>query len=556
MTNDQIGILPDETRPEGGYAIVLLRYLTTVPEELEFSISALVDDTDDPDCEPEWSLAGLRPIGANMTPGGLAVQIGPDVVDAPELQPGTPVSLKFPAVGIVAELSWPDLPLSIPQKLAAPVVDASEFRLQETQGTEGADETSLGAAWVATADEALQGTEPVMFDESAGRLGAQLGEALSDVEPAVDDDATALSAKLVAAADEALSGRQFSGPDGEVVSTAQPVEGGEERLSYGEHGDAEVVHETTLDARLVAAASEAMLGAEPVAGDGATKATSTSTPVEASSYTALEMPSKQPVSPLLPAPGDAEMGTSPLLAAPRPLSLKPPHTLDVGREGSIAMSPRGDDAAFSGAPLSVEVERNWLSLLLGIIAIPAVLMAIWTTISAGTTQPGANAALAHRASSDWVTRIFAVNDTSPSGVDATKMTANEVLKKAENAIFERGSDPNLAERKYWLRKSISSLLAEPGSRWAVTQLGALHTASEGERGQPDYITAKVLWELASASGDTVAKCFLSQLYELGLGVFADKEKAEQWYRRAQADGGCNIRQERPASAFMNNAAKP
>ena len=96
------------------------------------------------------------------------------------------------------------------------------------------------------------------------------------------------------------------------------------------------------------------------------------------------------------------------------------------------------------------------------------------------------------------------------------------------------------------------MLAKPDSRWAITQLGALHTArTDATKQQPDYQTAKTLWEIASASGDTVATCFLAHLYELGLGVRADRDSAATWYRRAKDRGGCNIKHERLAPALTN-----
>ena len=115
----------------------------------------------------------------------------------------------------------------------------------------------------------------------------------------------------------------------------------------------------------------------------------------------------------------------------------------------------------------------------------------------------------------------------------------------------RTEPADLAERKFWLRKSISLLLAQPESRWAATQLGTLRAASPKPEHQPDYHSAKTLWEIASASGDTVAMCFLAQLYELGLGVIASQEKAKQWQERAARRGGCKANHARPMPALTN-----
>jgi hypothetical protein len=195
------------------------------------------------------------------------------------------------------------------------------------------------------------------------------------------------------------------------------------------------------------------------------------------------------------------------------------------------------------------MKRTWLGIALAVLALPVMLYALWPSIPSSATATGN--ALRQLANSDWVTRILAVGNLSPSGFDASNVSADEALKRAERAIFENGGQPNLEERKFWLRKSITLLLGEPESRWAITQLGALQTGPTETRQKPDYSAAKSLWEVASASGDTVATCFLSQLYELGLGVAPNEEQARKWQERAAAQGGCNLQLQRSAPALTN-----
>lgn len=128
MTQPLIDISADQSKPEGGHAIVLVRDITEMPDPLQFRISALPDDPDDAESTTEWSLGEHKPIAAGLTPDGLVMKIGPVVVDAPELQPGTPVVFALTSASVSVELSWPDLPVTIPASLPAPLMDPSELR--------------------------------------------------------------------------------------------------------------------------------------------------------------------------------------------------------------------------------------------------------------------------------------------------------------------------------------------------------------------------------------------------------------------------------------------
>jgi hypothetical protein len=74
----------------------------------------------------------LRPRGQRITRDGVDLLIGPEVVGAPALQPGTRVAIYVPSVDAHAELQWPSLPL-----LRAPRVEGAE--------NDGAGQPSGGA---------------------------------------------------------------------------------------------------------------------------------------------------------------------------------------------------------------------------------------------------------------------------------------------------------------------------------------------------------------------------------------------------------------------------
>ena len=457
MTQHLIDISPDSSKPEGGHAIVLVRAIKEMPEPLNISISALHDNADRHDAHEAWTLDDEHPLTARLVADGLELQIGPDLVDAPELQPGTPVVFSIPSAAVQAELLWPDLPVTIPPNLADPVMDPALLRALKI--------------------------------ENAQRVAAEA------------EAAKALERNIAASIERETKARQ-------APVDAQPLN---------------LAHLADVSATIA----------------------KTKVPTKAAATMAAKAPKLQSI-PLnlamdpandVALPAKLDTGTIPSTAS---LTASPPDKLSTSQD---VVAPHQHDTSN---------RRNWLSLVLALIAVPAILFAFWPSISSRIgDQAGVKGASETLASADWVTHILGVGDISPDGVDASRVSASEALKRAEAAIFSADGSTNLAERKFWLRKSISLLLAEPETRWAVTQLGTLHTAPSAPKQQPDYHSAKALWELASASGDTVATCFLAQLYELGLGIIASKEKAQQWHERAAQRGGCNVQRERPKSTLTN-----
>ena len=123
---------------------------------------------------------------------------------------------------------------------------------------------------------------------------------------------------------------------------------------------------------------------------------------------------------------------------------------------------------------------------------------------------------------------------STKGVDAKGLPAAKVL---ENAIASAAAGPaDSEEGAFWRKRYITGALGSDRTLRALTQLGSVYAEPTGHA--PDFIKARLVWEIASAAGDPVAMCFLGQLHENGLGVAPDKRAALQWYDRAKAAGGC------------------
>ena len=317
MTQPLIDISADASKPEGGHAIVLVRAVAEMPDPLLFTISALPDDPYDPSSDVEWSLGEHKPIAARLTPDGLVMKIGPDIVDAAELQPGTPVVFAVTSAGISAELGWPDLPVTIPSSLPAPLMDPSDLRAHKIE------EAKHDSAQ-AEADKALVDA----IAESIAR-DPPLSRAPSSAEP---------PQKVVNLAD--------------ISAAVAP---------------AAAIGRTELDdvLKTVAPATAKALALQLVPLNLAVDQSATDRPQSDEAV-------------------DRAM-------TPSPSSLSAARDVVPAAQKIIATHERDGRAS-----------RNWLSIVLTIIAIPAILFSFWPSLSGRIGDQGTvNGPMAQLASSDW-----------------------------------------------------------------------------------------------------------------------------------------------------------
>lgn len=130
---------------------------------------------------------------------------------------------------------------------------------------------------------------------------------------------------------------------------------------------------------------------------------------------------------------------------------------------------------------------------------------------------------------------LSVGAISPRGTSAAATTATRALENA-NALLS-GTNRDTEEAAFWLRRYITGTIGNDRTTRALTQLGSVYAEPVGGAA-PDYVKARLLWELAGAAGDPVAMCFLGLLHENGLGSAPDKRTALQWYERSKLAGGC------------------
>lgn len=415
-----IHVVPDSGRPEGGHAIIRLDGIWLLPEAATFRIEPL-DDTVALDKLTGWPAGDRRPNDIRTTSRGIELLIGPEIVEAPDLLPGTPVSVSVPAAELDVEIRWPDLPLSRNLDLAvanggrarSPIVAADSLK------TRSVTTAAVGSASVV---DSLHSGKPNGLAQLSRRDGA-----LRTLE----------TKPSAAERDEAANGS---------------------------------------------------LLAAPLAANGAARMQ----PIGADSGV-LKRPLEQ-------AANDTGPATQPMATPTRD-----------GRTGGGFSSPL-------------------LPLLGGLVVTAGLLAVVWFNLPGGFAKKPAEPF--------ELGEIFVAGDTSPLGHGAKGVTRDQALYLANQYVHGTGGQPqDKAEAAFWLKKALSQQLSNEQMRWALTQLGSVY-AVPGPQTDPNYIAARLVWELAGASGDPIALCFSGRLHEKGLGVPVDKEKARTHYERAQSLGGC------------------
>ncbi len=125
---------------------------------------------------------------------------------------------------------------------------------------------------------------------------------------------------------------------------------------------------------------------------------------------------------------------------------------------------------------------------------------------------------------------------SPRGVAANEISAAKALDMAQTYLQGAAGSRDADEGAFWLKRYLAGALGEDRNLRALTHLGSVYAKPTGRA--PDYVKARMVWEMAGAFGDPVALCFVGALHENGLGVVRDSKKALQWYEAAKRTGGC------------------
>ena len=110
MRKVDVEIADDQSRPEGGYAIVLLRGVTSLPDRASFRVKPV--DARDASAGPageEWPRGEHVPVAVRQTDAGIELVIGPEIVECAALLPGTVGVIEIPAADVRGEFLWPSI---------------------------------------------------------------------------------------------------------------------------------------------------------------------------------------------------------------------------------------------------------------------------------------------------------------------------------------------------------------------------------------------------------------------------------------------------------------
>ena len=511
MSMLKIEVHPDTSFPAGGHAIIRLKGVGPFPPGVTFRIDPIDETLTEGEAEG-WPTGNLRPLDTRQTAEGVEWRIGPEIVDAYLLEPGTPVTIRVPESELSAELVWPHLPMSM-KTSASPVVMspsqmAAEMAEHERIKTQASDRAQAQLVSTRAAERAALSLVTQIHAESremppsadrgdvdrvkeADTLGAHDGSA-DDHTPPAHDSVAAAARKL------------------EAALALEPID---------------------HDAVGVGSASATPL---PDFGSASTAGLRMGASASLSSLSAKAQPERIETFPPLP------MRDMSLPAIMLKHATPPPVVNDAHNRSRSTIEGRIHHHISRGhlMPFLTGIGVAGIALA-GLFAVLAVkptplqpgLVAATATGPAGGPDIGSTAT--HKVT---LSDAFSVGIQSPRGEIATNIDLPTALRLADYNLHGVDRPIDRAEAEFWLKKSLSLTASHSQLRWAMTQLGVL--AAEPVTGVPDFDKARLLWEISSANGDPIAMCFLGTLAEFGLGVAADKNAALSYYKRAKTAGGC------------------
>ncbi len=503
MTIMKIEVFPDTSQPAGGHAVIRLKGIALLPPGTTFRIDPIDDTLDDGEFNG-WPRGDLSPLDTRQTPEGIEMRIGPDVVDAPLLEPGTPVTISVPDSHLSAELIWPDLPLSSSLTSAPVVMSPSQMaaELAAADRAKAAKEAQLAAAARAETERA----QAALAEKSRIEAARVEADRMAKKPAAPPTPDTATQQQRMAAAAREL----------EAALALEPMDA--KPGSLGKALDQMPAASKAADQAL------ANLAAANSGSDRPRTATGNAT-LSSLSKAAADRP--EPVPSLFPE-RDISLPTIILKRTDAPGN--PPATIETTQLRRETIDGR---LATQASP------SRLMPYLAGAgaagIALAALLAVTSLRPGSGSIPPTSGVQMA-AAQKSTLADAFTVGTQSPRGEIAVDIDLPTALRLADYNLHGIDRPIDRAEAEFWLKKAMSLTASHSQIRWAMTQLGTL--SAEPVTGTPDYEKARLLWEVSAANGDPVAMCFLGTLLENGLGLTADRAKALDHFKRARSAGGC------------------
>ncbi len=476
----------DQSRPEGGHAVIVVHGLDldgSESPELSFRLRP-IDASGDGSRAADWVDSGRGDVNTRRTGQGVELLIGPDIADNEQLLPGTVIEIEFPEAGARGEFLWPNIAPVLRPKRRNIVVNRA--RRPKGEGEPAAGNGAYASETKPETPAAALGSKP----EPPAKAPAPQPAPPVQSSPSPAAEARPAALEAATPVQDALAALEA------VVAAAQPKKEDDpmpsSKLSALREDDKPAARPQTSETAAITAGEswyESARGSHRVASEPA--------------------PSRRPqkASTSLAATGGILLVT---LAGIYMLSRDPGsrHTETPSPGGGVTVAA---PSAAPAAPVATPTPS---------FAAPAV------------PAPAATAGKGEREPSLF--DVLAAGTVSPRGVNAAGIDGAKALENA-NALLQ-GPNRDLEEGAFWLRRFLQSSLSDERTMRVLTQLGSAYAEPQGRA--PDYVKARLLWEIASAAGDPVAMCFIGLMHENGLGTTLDKKVALQWYERSKKAGGC------------------
>jgi len=464
----------DQSRAEGGHAVIVVRGLDAAVDKLSFRIRPLEAGRTD-GAGGSWLDGGASTVSKSQASDGIEFLVGPEIVESELLMPGTVVEIEIPEAGARGEFLWPSV---------APMLRPKRRNIVLNRGRK-AGKTELEA-------------EPV----AAAPTPAPVVPEVPVPAPASQPQPISLAVAPAAAAVQVVS------TSTRREDRAMPVDG--QKTSGFEAAAPASTPLSAGPAAVAGAGPRAAASIESSATDAITASQSWYQSARGSHMVANEpAPSQRPqmANNSLAATFGILLAT---LAAVYMLSRSPSRPVEPAAPAShtTAVSP--------ASPTATQA----------VVAAPAAAPSPFAAVAVPPRPPVEETSLFD---------LLATSTTSPRGVSAAGVSAAKSLEHANAQL--QGPNRDTEEAGFWLRRYLQASLSEDRMLRVMTQLGSTYAEPDGARA-PDYVKARLLWEMASAAGDPVAMCFLGLVHEHGLGVPASRSDALHWFERSKKSGGC------------------
>jgi hypothetical protein len=490
-----VEVVQDARFPHGGHAVIRLHGLWLLPPQAKFRIDPVDDAL--PGGASDWPSGERAPKETRVTSRGVEILVGPDIVDAGALQPGTPVTISIPSASISADLRWPNLPMSSAPRRGQVIMSASELRAE-----------------IATAERQRREREQAAADAEADRLARQQAEAQAErLEKSRRErsDAASLSS-LQPRGGDTMAKEDKSG------SMAGSASGSGSNWSTGIGSSAALLKPSLAPTSTIEVTIE-----DPIAAARNSDGSLRLTPTTGNSVVARDT---------LGASGPDML---PLGESSKHYQRRQMVSFGVGFLAAAGLSwlfwnGIRSELRKPGAAADAQVAKTQNNN-------QTIAAASVATVAATAAFAAPNAAVMARSAAEagvTLKDVFSLDKVSPRGRSAVDVDLNTALRLADEGLHGAAADRQ--ESAFWLRKSLALVLNQDEVKWALTQLGSTYAAPAS--GPADYTKARLIWEIAGAQGDPVALCFLGSVYENGLGVTATKATALGYFNSAKAAGGC------------------